>query len=568
MSRQWTGPLKTLVDGETNVYRFQLFMIWTCFLAATLFAQPTRPTQGVEAGGQVGAGFGLAIASLGDVDGDGADDTAFGEPGAGTSNQGRIVVRSGLTGVVLWSIAGSQSDELLGEAMIAMPDRDNDGIAELAIWHRGSLPLSAGPPPQLTLHSGATGSLIVSLPFPTLVRPGLAASLTMAGDLDGDGRRELAVANITQASGPFQTNELMVINTSTGAVAAQSEIFFVSAEASLTRGPDINGDGIEEILVGRPTRGAGPSGVAEGKVVMRDGATLAPLWSSFGLFTWSRFGASQVLVPDLTNDGIDDFLVGAPGDRQFAPNIGYVLALDATTGAIIHSTFSPPTVTGFGASLLRWPGASPAQANAIFVGNRIDPTLSGPTSSPGAIFSLGVQGLAEQVRIQAPAPLPCGVVLAASYGDHDGNGALDLAIAVPAWQESEVGKVYAVNTPGAELYGTGRGGANTLSLSSQEPSLYLNGFVSLVLEGLSVGTPGFLGVSTQRSSVPMFGGTVLIDMASPAFFSFALHPADMFGRTNLSLPPNSGFAGKSFVAQGFGLTPAGLAFSNGLDLRL
>ncbi len=63
-------------------------------------------------------------------------------------------------------------------------------------------------------------------------------------------------------------------------------------------------------------------------------------------------------------------------------------------------------------------------------------------------------------------------------------------------------------------------------------------------------------------------GTVLIDMASPAFFSFALHPADMFGRTNLSLPPNSGFAGKSFVAQGFGLTPAGLAFSNGLDLRL
>lgn len=85
-------------------------------------------------GGPAGPGYAVAVA--GDQDGDGHSDFALGNPAFESSlgiAAGRVVIHSGATGIPLASVSGSSSWDYLGYSIATLGDIDGDGRTDLAV---------------------------------------------------------------------------------------------------------------------------------------------------------------------------------------------------------------------------------------------------------------------------------------------------------------------------------------------------------------------------------------------------------------------------------------------------
>jgi hypothetical protein len=91
---------------------------------------------------QESASFGSALAAVGDVDGDGVPDLAVGAPGqevAGRNSQGQVSVLSGATGSLLHTLDDPtpRAGASFGSALAAVGDVDGDGVPDLAVGAPG-----------------------------------------------------------------------------------------------------------------------------------------------------------------------------------------------------------------------------------------------------------------------------------------------------------------------------------------------------------------------------------------------------------------------------------------------
>ncbi len=135
--------------------------------------------------------FGATLADLGDVDGDAFPDYAIGACRLGGCQEGRVYLHSGATGAELHRINGSDCGDNLGIAIAATGDLDRDGRNDLALGEpqfggdlRGRVQLVSGVDGrQLSWIEGSPGQR-------------LGAALGTAADLDGDQVIELLAAAI------------------------------------------------------------------------------------------------------------------------------------------------------------------------------------------------------------------------------------------------------------------------------------------------------------------------------------------------------------------------------------
>jgi hypothetical protein len=335
--------------------------------------------------------FGVAVAGVGDLNGDGVDDIAVGSPGDDLivllpcldppcppqPFQGRAFVFSGATGTLLRRLVPPDDQFLaFGFAVATLGDVNGDGVPDVAV---GAPTRRSNKFGQVFLFSGTNGNLLWKSVEPAAqALASFGQSLVAIDDVNGDGRRDLLVDAPFHDYDPSPGGFLLagrayVVSGANGAILrthdnpspADGELF----GAGLTGLGDETGDGVEEYALADPV--AGTAWVFRGN----DGALLRTITSP-GSAATDFFGLPLVRVEDRDGDGRDDFWTAA--------SRAGILYLMSATGVITSVTDPTPGASesngGFGRSLA---------ATADLGGDGLHDLLAGEPAEPSGGMDAG-----------------------------------------------------------------------------------------------------------------------------------------------------------------------------------
>ncbi|MEO0650646.1 MAG: integrin alpha [Planctomycetota bacterium] len=270
------------------------------------------------------AGFGAALASIGDLDGDGIDDVAVGAPGfSGTVlGQGWVGVFSGAAGGLLWSHEGAGFDRM-GTSLARVDDLNGDALPDLAV----GVPFADGAGfnrGALEMRSGRDGALLWRA-FGAADGDRLGERVARAGDVDGDGEDDVIVGLPgSDASGP-DSGAAWVLSGRDGSQLLEVPGFaggeFAAAVAGLG---DVDGDGRADVALGSSANAGG-----HGRVRVVSGADGSLITDLRGEEPSGWFGAAVLGLGDTNADGQPDLAVGAPGHDDHPELVGHAWVLSS-----------------------------------------------------------------------------------------------------------------------------------------------------------------------------------------------------------------------------------------------
>lgn len=294
-----------------------------------------------------GSRFGWSMDGAGDVDGDGVADLLVGAPGEEFQQiRGGVVrVYSGATGLILWEIPGPDMTDEYGYSVAGVGDWNGDGHDDFAFGSPQSREgASLG---YFAVHSGADGQVLYSERGANT--DGLGLQMASGGDLNGDGRADLLVSTRSGRRHPGDAAVGSVRAYAGGSGLLLAEWFGDTAGAqfgaSLDFAGDLNGDGLDDVLAGTQWLSnrnyARAINAADGEVLLE--------WRSMDDDGWA--GAAVAGIGDLDQDGYADVAIGDSLDPSFAFAAGAIRIYSGRNGTLLQTLRGNKAFLGFGRRL-------------------------------------------------------------------------------------------------------------------------------------------------------------------------------------------------------------------------
>lgn len=424
-----------------------------------LVHQTPKPPQSIDVSsvagltirGTAGDGTGESSATAGDVDGDGVEDYVVGSPSQGTTGAAHIVFGSSETAdVTLGSdardasgklrslqLTGAQANDRAGAAVAAAGDVNGDGYMDVAV----------GAPGTVTVAALVHGRVHVVFGGPGL-RTG-AASLSLGA---------LAANGFTVLGRSHVATDLSLIGldkpSTFGAQLATRRLGDFSVDG------DVNGDGLDDIVIGDASQftgllgmnvGAGVTYVIFGKTNVNTldlnasgGDPGAGGFRIYGAVLRGALGQGSAVIGDIDGDDRGDLLVTAPGEQS--PNgAAYVIygrtGGDVDTGSLGSNGYR--IAGGVGDRL------SSAASIGDVNGDSVPDLLLGGLGAivvygKGPVGNIDLSTAFDGYRITAPADTtPYRSAAVTGVGDQDGDDVPDAVVGFPA-ANGGAGEAYVV----------------------------------------------------------------------------------------------------------------------------
>ena len=272
--------------------------------------------------------YGLCVAGVGDLNGDGYSDVAVGAPyeNAPGTEQGRVVVFLGAPGGLSTTpskeLTGEQPGDHFGNALSWAGDVNRDGLSDLLVGAPGSNAGGADAGRAYIFNGIASALAVRATPLWTHNgRAGNAAyggAVAHAGDVNRDGFSDILVGATGDAPGGRveafygatygpPKDPSWALNTTQG---------FAGFGSSLSSAGDVNNDGYSDILIGAVFFDASfgyDNGRADVHLGGPGGLSSTPYWSIDGPQDFGNLGHVVAGGGDINGDGFSDLLFGIPG---------------------------------------------------------------------------------------------------------------------------------------------------------------------------------------------------------------------------------------------------------------
>ncbi len=262
--------------------------------------------------------YGRSMIAIADFNGDGIGDLAVGNHGTSTHGytfNGSVFLYSGTDGSLIRDFHGVGDRQHFGFAMENCGDMNGDGHADLLVTARsmeGNVARCI-----VRLYCGRTQSLLKTLYSPnheSEVSNFFGYNMLSLGDWNGDGFQELAVAD-QMASLP-SAERCGAIYIYDGRTSTLVKTIYGDGEDRRFGYPmvgigDVDGDGFRDFASAQLTR-AGET-FADGTVTFFSGANGQAVHRMHGEIPHGTFGRAIANATDLNGDGRDDVLITAPG---------------------------------------------------------------------------------------------------------------------------------------------------------------------------------------------------------------------------------------------------------------
>ncbi|MBX7041684.1 MAG: FG-GAP-like repeat-containing protein [Ignavibacteria bacterium] len=268
--------------------------------------------------------FGGSVANAGDVNGDGYGDLIVGAIGndAGGGSAGRAYIYFGgssMNSIADVILTGAAVLDNLGTSVSTAGDVNGDGYNDVIVGASGNDEGGTDAGRAYIYLGGSSLDNAADVIMTGVAGDFLGASVSIAGDVNGDGYSDVLAGAISNNSGGEDAGRAyayfggLTMDNTADIVLTGSTAFDAFGKSVSTAG-DMNGDGYSDIIAGATGNDAG--GSSAGRVYLYDyfmKNEIIPDLSMTGEATENYLGYSVSSAGDVNGDGYSDVIVGALG---------------------------------------------------------------------------------------------------------------------------------------------------------------------------------------------------------------------------------------------------------------